>query len=202
MSTKLQELCDLRAQLVTKSREEGVKEYEAYGEEMIELDRMICILLDKVEQRRLKEMLTVDYTSGKSNGQGLSITVFFPVDVDFALVKELTEKVVRKKWLSGCLYAYEQKGDSEDTLGHNPHVHIFCENFKRKSEAVREVYNSYKRIVSSQNSVHVEQKPAAWFPRCKSYLRGQKAGAKMAAVQFDEQWRNLHGLPHPEETAK
>lgn len=202
MSSRMQELCDLRAQLVVKSREEGVKEYEVYGEEMIELDRMIGILLDKVEQRRMRDMLTVDFSSGKNDGQGISITVFFPVDVDFAKVKEATEKVVRKKWLAGCIYAYEQKGDSDTTVGHNPHVHIFCENSKRKSQAIREVFNTYKGIVASQNSIHVEQKPAGWFPRCKSYLHGQKAGPKMAAVQFDEQWRNLHGLPHPEETAK
>lgn len=201
MSAKLQELCDLRAQLVGKARGENVLEYEAYGEEMTELDRMIGLLLDKVEQRRVKEMLTVDYDSGKSTG-GVSCTVFFPVDVDFAQVKTTTEKVVRKKWMTGCIYAYEQKGETEDTMGHNPHVHIFCEATKKKSHCIREVYNSYKGIVASQNSVHVELKPPAWFPRCKSYLHGQKASAKMAAVHFDEQWRNLHGLPHPEETAK
>lgn len=131
----------------------------------------------------------------------MSFTIFFPIDSDFANVHEATKKALSRKWLDGCLYAYEQKGESVDNIGHNPHVHFFINKMKPKCHVLRELAVNYKGIIASVNSIHVEMKPPGWYAGCRDYLHSIKSGDKMLAVEFDEAWRDAMLLPHPKETA-
>lgn len=196
----LQDMCDRRRDLSNLSQGKNKDPYVEYADEMLQLDADIGHILNELEKQRLKKMLSVDFerVPGKT---GLSITIFFPVDADFRKVRQATEKAVARKWLQGCLYAYEQKGTSHDSMGHNPHVHIFSNSVKKKSHVLRELYANYQHIIASQSSIHVELKPASWYDGCKEYLHGLKSGDKMQAVEFDEAWRDAMLLPHPKETA-
>lgn len=168
--------------------------------EMQNLNRRIGKLLANMQEGADRsDLRTIDFNKGGSGGT--SITVFFKADADLAEVKRLTEKCVAKKWMNGVLYAYEQKGASEKAMGHNPHVHFFVPNYKKKSHAIRELASTLESVIHSESSVHVLSKPPAWFGGCAGYLHGHKAAPKMPAVAYDAIWRDKFGLPQPSQTA-
>lgn len=168
--------------------------------EMQTLNRRIGKLLTSLEEGADRSALrTIDFNKGGSGGT--SITVFFKADANMAEVKRLTEKCVCKKWMNGVLYAYEQKGETEAAMGHNPHVHFFVPNYKTKCHAIRELARTLEPVIHSEASVHVLPKPPAWFGGCAGYLHGHKAASKMPAVAFDGIWRTKFGLPQPSQTA-
>lgn len=175
---------------------------ENYSPLLTSLDRRIGLLMDRRErQRESEDLLTVNFEHpGKG---GISITVFFPENTsDYQAVHAATLRILDTRCCVGAIYAYEQKGTSMETIGHNPHVHIFVPNTHRKSWVIRDVYRVYQRLVNSEASVHVELKPPTWFRHCQGYLAGRKSSAKMPAVAYDGRWRDIVGLPHPKETAQ
>lgn len=201
---KIQELCDERVLEIQRVQAEGHGAEGVlahYSPVLTSLDRRIGLLMERRErQRESEDLLTVNFEHPGRGG--ISITVFFPENTsDWQAVHTATLRILQTRFCGGALYAYEQKGTSDGTSGHNPHVHIFVPNTHRKSWVIRDVYRVYRDLVNSEASVHVELKPPTWFRHCQGYLAGRKSSAKMAAVAYDGRWRDEVGLPHPDVTA-
>lgn len=53
-----------------------------------------------------------------------------------------------KKWIdqSKSYYVFEQRGNSEETIGQGPHIHycLKCKSTKKKSEVIREMASTFK----------------------------------------------------------
>lgn len=79
------------------------------------------------------------------------ITISFPPEFkDYDVMK----KVVAKKWMFEWQYTWEFHGKT----GEHPHVHLVCRKTKRKSEVIREIYNTLKNYLSDPQKIDVRAK--------------------------------------------
>lgn len=203
VSYRIQELSEQRVELSEEVELLSLRDPDGYVSALIQLqkcERELGILLNgrqmAQDMRLCKPKGDDDVTDG-----GMSITIFFLPGVDFQEVHKKVSKIVKWKWLRGCIYAYEQKGEDELTLGHNAHVHIFAPTQYGKQRAIKELSNCLKGLIYSPASVHVKWKPTTWLGNCQRYLTGEKSGALESVYRYDRLWRDRQGLPHPDVTA-
>ena len=109
----------------------------------------------------------------------------------------LVEKAIKKKWIQGYMFVYEQRGTPDDKLGEGIHCHmlIFKPMNKRPSEVKREFQSTFNHVIG--NSKHLEFK----FVTSKEvilqkvqYMAGVKSEDKMDKVYGDMKWREATGL--------
>lgn len=204
VSYRIQELSEQRIELNQAVEAAALRDPNAYVTALVDLqrcERQLGLLLSTKRQAQDTKLLQRGGKDEDTAGGGMSITIFFLSGVDFEKVHKKVSKIVQWKWLRGCIYAYEQKGEDELTIGHNPHVHIFAPTQYAKHRAIKELTTSLHGLIYSPASVHVKWKPRPWLETCQSYLTGKKSGVLESAYQVDRLWRDRHGLPHPEVTA-
>lgn len=205
VSYRIQELTEQRRELSKEvdSLTTG-RDPDAYVTALIDLqrcERSLGILLSRREGAQDMKLSKLKGNDEDVSGGGMSITIFFLPGVDFYKVHSKVTKVISWKWLRGCIYAYEQKGTDELTLGHNAHVHIFAPKQHEKQRAINQLVSAFKGLIYSPSSVHVLLKPATWLGTCQAYLTGEKSGVLESSYEFDRLWRGRHNLPDPEITA-
>jgi len=201
---RIQELSEKRVELSREVESTCLRDPDAYVIALVELqrcERQLGLLLNVAAQAQDKKLLKRKVSDEDVVGGGMSITIFFLPGADFDHVNRKIQQIVEWKWLRGCIYAYEQKGEDELTLGHNPHVHIFVARQYEKSRAIKELSNKLKGLIYSPASVHVQLKPRNWLETCQSYLTGKKSGVLESAYKYDRLWRDRQHLPHPDITA-
>lgn len=104
-------------------------------------------------------------------------------------------KLVRRSCVIDYSLSFEQKGESEETLGQGFHVHIVAHMKQRsKGEVLRDVQSSFKTM-AADNCVQVDLAPR---PKelVQNYLLDYKSddGHKEQTKQWDAQWRDNMGL--------
>lgn len=123
------------------------------------------------------------------------ITVRPPHDTVFEQFKQDVDEYIDKwssKWLT-CEYAFEQKGETEDTLGHGFHVHLLISTQTRnyyKSHILKALKSKFTYV--SANCIQVDS--VKNLDRAKAYIRGEKEECKLTAVRYDNMWREQKGL--------
>jgi len=201
---RIQELSEQRVQLMLEVDKLSSRDPDGYVSALIHMqrcERELGLLLKHRGEAQDMKLFKLQVNDNDVSGGGMSITIFFLPGVDFGEVHKKIKKIVTWKWLRGCIYAYEQKGEDELTLGHNAHVHIFVPTQYGKQRAIKELSNSLKGLIYSPASVHVLWKPTTWLGSCQSYLTGQKSGAVESVYEYDRLWRDRNELPHPDVTA-
>lgn len=109
------------------------------------------------------------------------------------LVVSYMEKALKKVWINKYMYVIEQRGIEPKFQG--LHAHILLDKkvkTKRKSEIIREFYNSFKDIVSDKSKIDVRQFPAEQGKIRIDYMMGFKKEDKLAKVEADKIFRKLY----------
>lgn len=127
------------------------------------------------------------------------LTINPPPTLELNDFLNLIAKTLSKKWIESHLYVIEQRGENMDELGKGMHAHLLMKltKHKKRSEIDREVKNTWKHILDSDN-YHIlnikcidddEQK------RKQSYILGTKSEeAKHLKQKMDIEYRKFFKL--------
>ena len=144
------------------------------------------VLRDQVARRAARNK------AGRPGAIGWFVTVPFPDEVDLPSVVALTAAIGHKyKFLAkGYEYVFEQKGETSETAGKHPHLHIL---FERGSDASKkDIYTQLGRHFKEHIGCTVNVVPLtteADIAQRRGYIRGDKKAAKLPAVAIDPVWR-------------
>lgn len=125
------------------------------------------------------------------------LTVRPPADIPFGIFRASCERYCDKwkhKWTE-CVYVYEQKGETEDTMGQGFHWH--CRICTDKIN----YYNSHikrdlEKIFTYVHPACIRVESVKSLERTIEYMSGdKKSDAKKPAVLMDSIWREAVGLP-------
>lgn len=99
-----------------------------------------------------------------------------------------------KKWLE-CVYVYEQKGESEESLGQGFHWHMRIATDTINyypSHILRDLAKHFNYV--AKNCIRIETIKS--LERCIEYMQGdKKSDAKKPAVLMDSVWRQQNDIP-------
>jgi hypothetical protein len=117
-----------------------------------------------------------------------------------AFVNRITSKV----WLETACWVYEQKGNTDETIGDGVHVHILCKRTKvagrnkTKGAMIDEIHATADVMefgACRRSSIDVTFVPKRDLGAVSNYLLGQKKCPKKQKCQvFDKTWRESFGL--------
>lgn len=100
----------------------------------------------------------------------------------------------RKMFLHGE-YCFEQKGESDETMGNGFHMHLTAICKYAKAKILTDTLSTFKNYAQPQGIKIFKIKTKADLERRNAYLRGTKVGEdKQAALPFDVKWREALGL--------
>lgn len=92
-----------------------------------------------------------------SSNQYYFITICPYEDIQFKDFKKVVDKVVKKKWFTKYVYVYEQRQSEIDKPFYGIHSHIIVsKGTMKKSDVIREVYNTCKDVCGSKQSIDVK----------------------------------------------
>lgn len=108
---------------------------------------------------KLQEAYDVVVSCRKQEAQNkyYFITICPYDDIEISSLVKVMDKIIKKRWFTSYVYVYEQRQSEEDKPYHGIHTHIIVEKGTvKKSEVIREVYNTSKDIVGSKQSIDVK----------------------------------------------
>lgn len=110
-------------------------------------------------------------------------------------IANIVDRKVKKKWIKNYIYCIEQRSDIVDIL-RGIHIHLIVEPYKtkRKSEIIREFYNSFKDYVMDSQKIDVRPFRKDKLKSKLKYIRGIKTEVKMPKVLIDKYMRNKYNL--------
>lgn len=115
--------------------------------------------------------------------------------IDFDAFTILVGKFLQRKDFIEYTYSFEQKGTSDDTLGHGFHVHIVAHMRSRsKGEVLRDTCSTFKHVCAA-NCIQVDvcKNPQSVI---QGYLLNYESedGHKANTKEWDAKWRQQLGL--------
>lgn len=112
----------------------------------------------------------------------------------------LTKYLTRSCFLSHR-YAWEQKGDTPETIGFGYHIHILasCPNYLMKTQLLKDTKSTFKKFCNGdvpEAFIQIEYvKTKEHFFNIRAYMMGYKTDTwKDPACELDKPWREKHGL--------
>lgn len=102
----------------------------------------------------------------------------------------LVQKLMNRKCFDGYMLTFEQKGTSDDTLGHGFHVHFVAKMKQRgKDEVIRDVYSTVKHCTEKHCiQVDITYNGTQLFNNyCIEYE--SKDNHKASTKEWDAKWR-------------
>jgi hypothetical protein len=133
----------------------------------------------------------------KSQDQYYFITICPYEDLELEKVIKVMENIIKKKWFTKYIYVYEQRQDQDDKPFFGIHIHMIVHRETiAKSDVIREIYNTCKNIVSSQQSIDVKLLNSQHDLDVRlNYILGQKSTPeKRAKQEIDKIFREQNGL--------
>lgn len=134
--------------------------------------------------------------STETSDRPYMLSVRPPPTTNWMVFKHTTETFVAKwkdSW-TNYEYAFEQKGETLDTLGQGFHVHIIITTNKANyypSHILRDAKKAWHYVASNCIQVDTLKNLA----KAKGYIRGDKAqDEKQGAVAMDSVWREKIGI--------
>lgn len=164
-----------------------------------------CRLGCEIELMRLR--IREEYGLGQSQGRGQLphhrwhfVTVRPPHGYNWYDFYNSCQRFIEKwqhKWNS-AEWCYEQKGESEETMGHGFHLHLLFSTIETnyyKSHILRDTQRHFTYVKA--NCIQVEPIPVGnRLEKCRRYMRGDKPDPeKLKAVEWDRIWRTKMSLP-------
>lgn len=89
-------------------------------------------------------------------------------------------------------YCFEQKGDTEETMGHGFHIHLICEHYGTRDAFLKMVKRNFPYITNG--IVLKVLKGLSNYNKVYGYITGAKEEAKKGACLYDDPWRKSLGL--------
>lgn len=185
--------------LMMKCKETGtMKFWTKVFYETTKLEAEAGVIDDPVLKRKYEYLMSL-----RENQCNYVLLTIRPKVITVPELLSLTAKVVKKKWLSGCEYVYEQKGESDEDMGKGAHVHILCKQSKQgdrnktKCSMIKEVWDTCSRLGVDvlENCINVKLIPKKDLGQVQMYLKGEKKDDKKSlACEYDVRWRAKHGL--------
>lgn len=103
-------------------------------------------------------------------------------------------------WIKNAEYHMEQVGDTDETLGNGFHAHMVCKvtKTKRAGDIVKDLVKHFEPVrvmIQIGNNKNKFLKTERDLEYALNYVRGDKHNDnKEAAVELNEDWREMHGL--------
>lgn len=145
---------------------------------------------------QLMEDFKERFGSGRTAGPRWSlITIRPPHNTSWLRFRDDVHAFVTRwapRW-SSWEYAFEQKGESPETLGHGFHVHLLISTTTPnyyKSHIIKSLQRYFSYVAA--NCIQVDS--VRNLDRAKAYIRGEKEASKLVAVHHDILWRNKENL--------
>lgn len=136
----------------------------------------------------------------KDKCQSVFITVNPRSDVSLKIFKDTLVKATSKSWITNYIYVIEQRGETEDELGKGMHAHILLFKGKKKlSELVREMGNTFKKLLDVSNSslLNIQGCKDDDVDKRLNYMLGKKQDEnKHLKQEMDILYRQLNALEH------
>lgn len=110
---------------------------------------------------------------------------------------KVIEKVLKKKWMQSYVYVIEQRQSDENQPIHGIHCHMIVQRIDiAKSDVIREVYNTCKKVVGSKQSIDVKLlKTQQELDIRLKYILGKKSDEEKQLKQIvDKKFRCQNGL--------
>lgn len=112
----------------------------------------------------------------------------------------LTKYLTRNCFIS-YRYAWEQKGETPETMGHGYHIHILahCPNYLMKTQLIKDTKSTFKKFCNGDVPdafVQIEYiRTNDHFNNIRAYIMGYKTDSwKDEACAMDKPWREKYGL--------
>lgn len=102
--------------------------------------------------------------------------------------------MLRNNYFDVCSYVYEQSGESNETLGHNNHIHMLTVKHVAKSKLIDQLFKSLSSVLS-MNNIHVECVLDSERDKIENYMQGIKTPDKMNKVLYNDLWRKKYNIP-------
>lgn len=125
------------------------------------------------------------------------ITICPHEDTTISQLIKCMEKVCKKKWFTRYIYVYEQRQSEIGKPYTGIHTHIIVERgIIKKSDVIREIFNTCKSICGSKQSVDVKELLTAHDLAVRlNYILGQKATEdKQKKQEVDKIFRQENNL--------
>ncbi len=160
----------------------------SYSKELLALQKKHLLLLG--------EALRTQIFIKPKTGQFYFITIN-PITDDFDLFKNKVEKLLTRPFIIDPIYAYEQRGTTNDDIGKGYHVHIISKKKKYTSpaELQKNIYSQFKNILGNIKHVDIRSCPMVWYDEKLSYIKGDKWDlSKTESCNLNRVWRKQLNL--------
>lgn len=124
------------------------------------------------------------------------VTVNPAPDTDLNVMETVVDSWVKQKYIESVEYVYEQRGDSEETMGQGMHIHAIVKTNTKPSDFKKRVSQKFRNLVGSEKHVYITPiKNEKWLNDKKAYIRGDKNGdGKKEKTSIDRIWRENNYL--------
>eukprot|EP00481_Brizalina_sp_1-RS-2013_P003553 TRINITY_DN962_c0_g1_i2.p1 TRINITY_DN962_c0_g1~~TRINITY_DN962_c0_g1_i2.p1 ORF type:complete len:138 (+),score=12.85 TRINITY_DN962_c0_g1_i2:229-642(+) len=110
-------------------------------------------LYDTFLVRQLGLNTIVEKRKTLKNYTHIFLTINPPPAMNLQDFHNKVNKTISKNWIEGYIYVLEQRGENLEEIGKGFHTHILLKlrGHKRKSEIDREIKNTWKKILDTDN---------------------------------------------------
>lgn len=126
--------------------------------------------------------------------QTIMITISPRPDITVEQLISVVKKVCCKTFITQSHYVIEQRGKNLQEMGSGIHAHIVSvlNKYKKKSHLIKEIFNTCKGIVQTQQHVDIQinDKPDGFM----KYIKGEKGDLKKDNVEITDKWRQQLNL--------
>lgn len=128
------------------------------------------------------------------------ITINPKSDIELAQFVKKVEKLANRNLFTSVLWVYEQRGNTESTMGTGFHAHILAKrnvNYKpcKIANCVRNTCKTLVKDIKSNNLVNIQFIGESWADDKRQYILGEKiADGKAEKQVLDKKWRIKNNL--------
>ena len=103
-------------------------------------------------------------------------------------------KCAKKKWVTDCMYVFEQRSETECT-GVGLHAHMLIKrDGKVPSEIEREFRSTFKDMVGNNRHIYIRYIGEEAAMQKVEYMKGLKATEKLEKCKMDQEYRKVNDL--------
>lgn len=157
------------------------------------------LALDSIDIRRYLDK--VKFSSKKGNDICEYMFITINPDPKYNLsVRAMYDKLCKlckSTRIIEYLFSIEQRGDTDDKMGHGIHAHILIKHkFPKFCKLQQHFYNAYKTVIGNIKCIDIRHcKNVSDVRHRISYIRGEKKDdSKIEKVLIDRQWRAQWGI--------
>lgn len=162
----------------------------------IEISHMQNIFNDSHTDYITKLHQAKQYLGTLKGSKGQSKIVWLTINpkpqISFSDFKKTVDKFLTRTFVRNVKYVYEQRGETEETMGKGFHVHILYDKDKCVSPSQMTTYiqNSFKHCVGNLKSIDIKFYLTAIREEKEQYLLGNKWNEdKSPKLAIDIKWR-------------